>query len=87
MDDSVEELDILPAHYPDVTSQRGVVHGEHPAEALIAAADRLRAGMIVVGSRGFGGFRGLVLGSTSRSLIEHAPCPVMAVPPAATAAG
>ncbi|MGC4795700.1 universal stress protein [Micromonospora arida] len=27
-----------------------------------------------------GGFRGLVMGSTSRSLIDHAPCPVMVVP-------
>ncbi|WP_327000638.1 universal stress protein [Dactylosporangium sp. NBC_01737] len=87
VDDPAEDLDSLPAHYPGVTYQRGVVHGEHPAAALIAAADRVHAGMIVVGSRGLGGFRGLVMGSTSRSLIEHAPCPVMIVPPAATAAG
>jgi nucleotide-binding universal stress UspA family protein len=38
------------------------------------------AGLLVVGSRGLGGFRGLMMGSTSRNLIERAPCPVMVVP-------
>jgi nucleotide-binding universal stress UspA family protein len=83
VDDPFAGLDSLPARYPDVRYQRDVVHGEHPAAALIAAAERVGAGMIVVGSRGLGGFRGLVMGSTSRMLIEHAPCPVMTVPPAA----
>ncbi|WP_374238233.1 universal stress protein [Actinoplanes sp. DH11] len=44
------------------------------------------AELLVVGSRGLGGFGGLVMGSTSRGLIEHAPCPVMVVGPAPEAA-
>ena len=48
------------------------------SEAILRAADD-RARMIVVGSRGLGGFRGLLLGSVSRQLCEHAPCPVTVV--------
>lgn len=39
------------------------------------------AQLLVVGSRGRGGFRGMLLGSTSQALIQHAACPVMIVRP------
>jgi nucleotide-binding universal stress UspA family protein len=68
------------ARYPDVKYRTEVVPGDSVASGLIAFARRTSAGLLVVGSRGLGGFRGLVMGSTSRNVIEHAPCPVMVVP-------
>ncbi|HEV7172369.1 universal stress protein [Pedococcus sp.] len=39
-----------------------------------------RAGLLVVGSRGTGGFEGLRLGSVARAALEHSRCPVVVVP-------
>ncbi|MEV4129937.1 universal stress protein [Nocardia sp. NPDC049707] len=64
--------------YPDVTVTRKVsVFG--PRE-LLGKWSKL-AQLIVVGSRGRGGFRGLLLGSTGNWLVQHADCPVMVVHP------
>ncbi len=63
--------------YPDVEVQT-VVTIEEPAAQLIEAASR--AQLIVLGSRGHGGFRTLLLGSTSQAVLQVAHCPVMIVP-------
>jgi nucleotide-binding universal stress UspA family protein len=49
----------------------------NPAPALIAESDG--AEMLVLGSRGHGGFVGLLLGSVSTACAEHAKCPVLIV--------
>jgi nucleotide-binding universal stress UspA family protein len=49
----------------------------HPAQVLIDAAEG--AGLLVVGSRGLGAFRGMLLGSTSQHCIQHAPTPVIVI--------
>jgi nucleotide-binding universal stress UspA family protein len=69
------------ARHPDVKYRTEVVRGDSVVSALIALARESSAGLLVVGSRGLGGFRGLVMGSSSRSLVDHAPCPVLVVPP------
>jgi nucleotide-binding universal stress UspA family protein len=53
-----------------------VVHG-HPAQVLLDAADR--ADLLVVGSRGHGGFAAALLGSVSQHCANHARCPVLIV--------
>ena len=49
-----------------------------PARAILGRADG--AWLVVVGSRGLGGFKGLLLGSVSQQIVHHAPCPVLVVP-------
>ena len=54
----------------------------HPADVLTTlAAD---AQMLVVGTRGHGSFARLLLGSVSQHCVQHAPCPVVVVPPETT---
>jgi nucleotide-binding universal stress UspA family protein len=61
---------------PQVTVQ--AVSGT-PAEELLSAARD--ADLLVVGSRGAGGFARLVMGSVSSQVAHHAHCPVVIIPP------
>jgi nucleotide-binding universal stress UspA family protein len=54
------------------------IENDLPARALLSAAEG--AWLLVVGARGFGGFKGLLLGSVSQQVAHHAPCPVLIVP-------
>ncbi|MGW4891551.1 universal stress protein [Kitasatospora sp. NPDC004240] len=67
---------------PDVRVTEAVMPG-NATQILLEAAKG--ADLVVTGSRGRGGFSGALLGSVSRHLTEHAPCPVVVVreqPPA-----
>jgi nucleotide-binding universal stress UspA family protein len=62
-----------------VDVQRDVINDRHPAEALLDVSRD--ADLLVVGSRGRGGFSELLLGSVSHAVVLHAVCPVVVIPP------
>jgi nucleotide-binding universal stress UspA family protein len=62
--------------YPDVDVRRSTVRG---GAATVLKHQSHRAELLVVGSRGRGGFSGLLLGSVSQAMIHHAACPVAVV--------
>ena len=71
--DEIEQVDT-----ENLVIEERVVAGP-PADALLTAATE--GDLLVVGSRGHGGFKGLLLGSVSQQVANHAPCPVVIVPP------
>lgn len=83
-----ESLDATLARVLDDPSDIDTVIREGSAANVILDEGQ-GAHMIVVGSRGHGGFKGLLLGSVSSAVAEHAKCPVLVVhgdtapPPAA----
>ena len=52
----------------------------NPVSVLLEVADELGADLIVVGSRGLGGYPELLLGSTSTQVAQHSTRPVLIVP-------
>ena len=62
--------------FDDVELERRVVEGA-PAAGLVDEARG--ADLLVVGSRGHGGFPGLLLGAVSQQCAQHAACPVVLV--------
>lgn len=71
-----ESMDHL--RVPGIHLQTKLVHS-HPAQALVdESAD---AELVVVGSHGQGGFAGMLLGSVSQAVLQHAGCPVAVVHP------
>ncbi|MGV0383142.1 universal stress protein [Corynebacterium sp. 22_2729] len=73
-----DELKDLIKEYPSVQVEE-IVERERPVQSLTEAAKD--AQLLIVGSHGRGGFKGMLLGSTSRTLLQYAPCPMMVVRP------
>jgi nucleotide-binding universal stress UspA family protein len=76
LDELVDELDTV--GIPEVERVLGM--GDAAVLLLTASKD---ADLLVVGSRGLGGFAGLMLGSVGHHLAHHATCPLVIVPPSA----
>lgn len=67
----------IAAEHPELTVEHHIFVGR-PARILMNATQS--ADLVAVGSRGIGGFRGLLLGSVSQAVLENAAGPVMVVP-------
>jgi nucleotide-binding universal stress UspA family protein len=70
----------------EVKAAGGTVAGAHLRIGqvdleIVALAEELGAGLIVMGSRGLGGVRRALMGSVSDSVVRHAHCPVLVVRP------
>jgi nucleotide-binding universal stress UspA family protein len=74
LDASIAEVDVAGLAEP----VEPVLVCDGPANALLERSKG--ADLLVVGSRGRGGFTGLLLGSVSQAVSQHAPCPVVIVP-------
>jgi nucleotide-binding universal stress UspA family protein len=61
---------------PSVEAEAVAVDGQ-PAQVLLDHA--AEAALVVVGNRGLGGFKSLLLGSVSQQVVHHATCPVVVV--------
>lgn len=68
---------VLGGREPPCQINRLVVSGRAASTLLDIAQE---ADMLVIGSRGLGGFTGLLLGSISHQCVSHAPCPVVVIP-------
>jgi nucleotide-binding universal stress UspA family protein len=67
-----------------IKASGGAVEGSHlrvgrPDAEIVAMAEEIGAGLIVMGGRGVGGIRRALMGSVSDSVVRHAHCPVMVV--------
>lgn len=65
------------ATHPEVELHHEVVRG-HPVQVLIEASEHALG--LIVGTRGHGGFTGMLLGSVSQGVLHYARCPVITVP-------
>jgi nucleotide-binding universal stress UspA family protein len=87
-----EVRELLDGQVKKVEDAGGTVAGAHlreeqPAEEIVALAEEIGVGPIVVGSRGRGGIRRALTGSVSDWVVRHARCPVLVVGAGARVAG
>jgi len=81
---STEARELLDAEVEQVKAAGGTVAQAHlglgaPNREIVDLAEKLSAGLVVIGSRGRGGIRRALMGSVSDSVVRHAHCPVLVV--------
>jgi nucleotide-binding universal stress UspA family protein len=76
IDSALQRVGAEGADRPEI--ERAVLPGA-PAQTLIESARN--AELLVLGTRGRGGFLGLLLGSVAQQIAHHPPCPVVILPP------
>ena len=60
----------------EISVETAVIPG-HPAGVILDQAEQNHIDLIILGSRGLGAVKGLLLGSVSAAVIQKAPCPVL----------
>jgi len=76
---SLEEAETdIKNHYPDLKVETTLMEGR-PSATIVDEAENNDMDLIVIGSRGLGGLTGLILGSTSRRIVESCTKPVLVV--------
>lgn len=73
VDDMISKIAV---QFPDVVIDKRVVAGRAAKELIALSND---AALVVVGSRGHGGFSGMLIGSVSQHVLAHSTCSVVVV--------
>ena len=70
----------LGSDWEDPNIQVEAVKNNSVLRGIISTADEWHAYLIIVGIKGESGLREIIMGSTTKKLIEKAPCPILAIP-------
>jgi len=77
---TLEDDWVAPLREAGVDVRTRITEDIHPVAALAGVVEEERAGVVVVGTRGIGGFLGLRLGRVPMQLVHHTQMPVVLVP-------
>jgi len=78
-EDGSRLLDEARSRVPDGIPTHAVLGHGHPAAEILKRVEAAGHDLVVMGSRGFGSARALILGSVSHAVIKHSPVPVLVV--------